>query len=163
MNTENFDKMEFRKTLGQFATGVTVITTLDSQKEPIGITVSSFNSLSMDPPMILWSLDKNAYSLPAFQQAKFFNVHVLRSDQDHVSNRFASKSSDKFDTVQYAKGSGGTPILDEYAALFECETAHQYEGGDHIIFVGLVRSFTCCEEQPLLFHGGVYAGLNSLI
>ena len=163
MTKGNFDQADFRKTLGQFATGVTIVTTLDLEQEPVGITCSSFNSLSMDPPLILWSLAKTAFSLPAFEASKYFNVHILCSDQDQLSNNFAKASTDKFKHVKYKKGLGDTPVLEKYAALFECKTKYKYEGGDHIIFVGEVISFTHEETKPLVFHGGSYAGLDSLI
>ncbi len=163
MHDVKFDQAEFRKTLGQFATGVTIVTTLSKKNEPIGITCSSFNSLSLDPPMILWSLAKTAYSHPAFKQAVYFNVHVLGAGQDDVSNNFARQGHDKFKDIKYSQGLGGIPVLDKYAALFECKTAHQYSGGDHVIFVGEVCSFTCKEQKPLVFHSGNYAGIDSLI
>ncbi len=163
MSKADFDKTEFRKTLGQFATGVTIITTLDKDGEAVGVTASSFNSLSMKPPMILWSLDKSAFSLAAFQHTKYFNVHVLGSGQDALSNCFAKPSTDKFNGIKTSKGLGGIPVLPEYAALFECETAHHYEGGDHIIIVGEVLKFSRNNTTPLVFHGGQYAGIDSLI
>ena len=155
--------MEFRKTLGQFATGVTIVTTLDKGAAPVGITCSSFNSLSMDPPMILWSLAKSAYSLPAFEHAKYFNVHVLSADQGQMSNNFSRSGNNKFSGVDYAKGLGDIPVLKGYAALFECETAHHYDGGDHVIIVGTVVAFRRKNKTPLVFHGGQYAGIDSLI
>ncbi len=163
MTKVSFDQADFRKTLGQFATGVTIVTTLGLDNEPIGITCSSFNSLSMDPPLILWSLAKTAYSLPAFEASPYFNVHILGSDQDSLSNNFARQGSNKFKDIRYSKGLGGTPILEKHAALFECKTKYKYEGGDHIIFVGEVVSFIHEETKPLVFHGGNYAGIDSLI
>ncbi len=163
MANTDFDKTEFRKTLGQFATGVTIITTLDELGEAVGVTASSFNSLSMDPPMILWSLDKSAYSLPAFQHTPYFNVHVLGSGQNELSNCFAKPGTDKFSGIETRKGLGGVPILPQHAALFECKAAHHYEGGDHIIIVGEVIKFSRNDDAPLVFHGGQYAGIDSLI
>jgi len=163
MSNTDFDKTEFRKALGRFATGVTIITTLDKDGEAVGVTASSFNSLSMNPPMILWSLDKSAYSLPAFEHTPYFNVHVLGSGQDALSNCFAKPSTNKFKGIKTSKGLGGVPILPEYSALFECKTAHHYEGGDHIIIVGEVLKFSRKNEAPLVFHGGQYAGIDSLI
>ena len=163
MSIADFDKAEFRKTLGQFATGVTVITTLDKNGNDVGVTASSFNSLSMDPPMILWSLDNTAYSLPAFQHTKYFNVHVLGVGQDNLSNCFAKPGTDKFEGIKTTKGLGGVPILPHYSALFECKTAHHYPGGDHVIIVGEVIKFHRNDNAPLVFHGGQYAGIDSLI
>ncbi len=163
MSNTNFNKAEFRKALGRFATGVTIITTLDKDGLSIGVTASSFNSLSMNPPMILWSLDKSAYSLPAFEHTPYFNVHVLSTGQGELSNCFAKPNTDKFKGIETIKGLGGIPILPEYSALFECKTAHHYEGGDHIIIVGEVIKFSRNNNTPLVFHGGQYAGIDSLI
>lgn len=159
--TENkMDEKEFRATLSQFATGVTVITTLGTDREPIGITASSFNSLSMDPPLILWSLGKDSYSLPAFENALFFNIHILGDDQAALSNLFARQGTDKFKNVETYAGNGGTPILKNCAALLECRTRHLYEGGDHIIVVGEVLQHSHCSGKPLIFHQGQYASLG---
>jgi len=163
MSHTKFNKTEFRKTLGRFATGVTIITTLDKEGGAVGVTASSFNSLSMKPPMILWSLNKSAYSLAAFEHTPYFNVHVLGTGQDALSNRFAKPGTDKFNGIKTSKGLGGVPILPEYSALFECKTAHHYEGGDHIIIVGEVIKFNRNNEAPLVFLDGEYAGIDSLI
>ncbi len=162
MSTPDCNKAEFRKTLGQFATGVTVITTLGADARRVGVTVSSFNSLSMHPPMILWSLAKSAFSLPAFEQAKFFNVHVLGADQGALSRCFSSPGTDKFGGIETQKGLDDTPILPQHAALFECKTAHLYAGGDHMIIVGQVIKFSCNNTTPLVFHGGQYRGIDNL-
>ncbi len=147
----------FRDALGSFATGVTIATTLDANGEPVGVTASSFNSVSLNPPLVLWSLAKNSLSREAFCGSGHFAVHVLAANQEELSNRFARSGEDKFGDVEWALGGLGSPILAEHAALFECETRHQYEGGDHIIFVGEVKSFEACEVAPLLFHAGNYA------
>ncbi len=161
MNTTNFDKTEFRKTLGQFATGVTVITTLDGEGGRVGVTASSFNSLSMEPPLILWSLRNSAYSLPAFAQAEFFNVHILGLGQHELSRCFARHGTDKFGQIKTAKGLGGTPILPEHVALFECKTAHHYAGGDHVIIVGEVMRFSRKDMEPLVIHDGQYTNIKA--
>ena len=161
--TEIFDHREFRKTLGQFATGVTIVTTLGPDQSPIGTTCNSFNSLSMDPPMILWSLAKTAFSLPAFTKATFFNVHVLSAHQGHLSKKFSLSGADKFSGINYGKGNGGTPLLSGCTALFECKTAHQYDGGDHVIIVGTVLSYESSDINPLVFYGGQYTSIDSSI
>ncbi|NNE56680.1 MAG: flavin reductase [Hellea sp.] len=148
---------EFRNALGQFATGVTIVTTMDGEQKPVGVTASSFNSVSLDPPLILWSLAKTAHSMPAYQKSGGFNVHVLASHQDSLSNQFARPSDDKFVGVEWGPCADGFPLLPEYAALFRCKTSFQYEGGDHIIFVGEVIDFERNELPPLLFHSGRYA------
>ena len=147
----------FRAALGAFATGVTVITTLSGDGEPVGVTVSSFNSVSLDPPLVLWSLAKNSLSKDAFCTSGHFAIHVLSSSQHDLSNSFAKSGADKFSGVSWRNGETKSPVLDEYAALFECTTVHQYEGGDHIILVGEVVGFDQRDEDPLVFHGGQYA------
>ncbi|MEP2235901.1 MAG: flavin reductase [Alteripontixanthobacter sp.] len=148
---------EFRNALGSFATGVTIATTADGSGQPVGVTASSFNSVSVDPPLVLWSLAKNSLSRDAFASSGHFAVHVLAATQEELSNRFARSGEDKFDEVDWRAGELGSPVLAQHAALFECRTRHQYEGGDHIIMVGEVVSFETRDEAPLLFHGGRYA------
>lgn len=155
------DPKEFRNALGQFATGVTIVTTIEDTGKPIGVTASSFNSVSLDPPLVLWSLAKTARSMPAYQNSGGFNVHVLASHQDALSNQFARSSDDKFVDVEWTKCADGFPLLPECAALFRCKTTYQYEGGDHIIFVGEVIDFKRNELPPLLFHSGRYADKKS--
>lgn len=148
---------EFRNALGQFATGVTIVTTIDSQARPVGVTASSFNSVSLDPPLVLWSLAKTAHSMPAYQNSGGFNVHVLASHQSDLSNQFARPSDNKFEGVDWNLCAQGFPLLTEYAALFRCKTHFQYEGGDHIIFVGEVIDYQTYDLPVLVFHGGRYA------
>lgn len=151
------DPHAFRNALGQFATGVTVVTTIDSAGAPVGVTASSFNSVSLDPPLILWSLAKTAQSMPAYQNSGGFNVHVLASHQSPLSNKFAKSGDDKFDGVDWSTCQDGFPVLPEYAALFRCKTHFQYEGGDHIIFVGEVTEHQTHDFPVLVFQGGRYA------
>lgn len=151
------DPREFRKALGQFATGVTIVTTKDQKGNPVGVTASSFNSVSLDPPLVLWSLAKSSKSMPAYEDSGGFNVHILASHQDALSNQFARPSADKFSGVDWTPCQSGHPILPEYAALFRCETQYQYEGGDHVIFVGKVITFETHDYPVLVFHAGNYA------
>lgn len=148
---------EFRNALGAFATGVTIVTTTDSAGAPVGVTASSFNSVSLDPPLVLWSLAKTAKSRDVFCESGHFAIHVLGETQEILSNRFARSGENKFTDVDWARGVAGSPILGHYAAVFQCITRHIYEGGDHHILVGEVQSFDVRDEQPLLFHGGKYA------
>lgn len=157
MGAETFDPKAFRQALGSFATGVTIITTRDDNGTPVGLTVNSFNSVSMDPPMVLWSLDNKAMSLPIFRSNKHWAVHVLGTDQAELSTRFAKRGEDKFAGLDLEEGLGGTPLLRGCSARFQCETAIEYEGGDHVIFVGEVRDFDTSNIMPLVFHGGRYA------
>lgn len=154
------DPSLFRKALGTFATGVTVVTTSGVAGEDIGLTANSFNSVSLDPPMILWSLARASLSLAAFKAAEHFAVHILGEDQEDISSRFARRGEDKFAGVELARGPSGIPMMTNFAARFVCRTAYQYEGGDHIIFVGEVVEFDQRARPPLLFHGGQYGQLT---
>ncbi|MFZ4537391.1 flavin reductase family protein [Propionivibrio sp.] len=154
---------DFRSTLGSFATGVTVITALTADGEPIGMTISSFNSVSLDPPLILWSLALSSPALEAFRSARHYAVNVLAADQQAISNRFAARSGDRFAGVPRRTGLGGVPLLEGCCAWFECSNEAQYPGGDHLIFVGHVESFAQGEAaSPLIFHGARYRQLETL-
>ena len=153
------DLDEFRRALGCFATGVAVVTTLDASGERVGITVSSFNSVSMDPPLVLWSIADDAMSYDTFMNAKYFAVNLLTSGQQELSARFASKGADKFEGLDCREGLHGSPILPEYAACFECRTEHRYEGGDHKIIVGRVLRLEDTDADPLIFYHGHFAGI----
>ncbi|WP_261844935.1 flavin reductase [Aliamphritea ceti] len=158
MSASGFDAKDFRRALGQFPTGVTVITTLDESGNPVGVTASSFNSVSIEPALVLWSIDKGANSLSAFENAKHFAVNVLSREQVSTSNNFASRGEDKFANADYHTGIGGVPLLDDYAAQFECSTWAVYEGGDHLILVGEVKDYRHhSETEPLVFARGSYA------
>ncbi|GMN14080.1 hypothetical protein MTsPCn7_18570 [Altererythrobacter sp. MTPC7] len=147
----------FREALGSFATGVTIATTLDAEGQPVGVTASSFNSVSLAPPLVLWSLAKDSQSRAAFDESGHFAIHVLAASQEELSNRFARRGADKFSGVPWTPGRLGSPVFAEHAALFECTTRHLYDGGDHVIMVGEVVDFEARDEAPLLFHGGRYA------
>lgn len=152
-----FDPRSFRDALGQFATGVTVITARDSNGTPVGVTANSFNSVSLDPPLVLWSIARSSRSMPVFESSERFAVHILASDQDHLSNLFASKLDDKFAGLELTGDADGPPLLDGCTARLVCTTRHLYEGGDHVIIVGEVVDYEHEEKPPLLFHGGWYA------
>lgn len=151
------DQKEFRRALGTFTTGVTIITGRSPDGTPVGVTANSFNSVSLDPPMVLWSLAKNSRSLSAFDGSEYWAVHILSADQDALSNQFAKSGEDKFNNVPVEAGAGGIPLLTGCAARLQCKTSFKYEGGDHIIFVGEVVAFDRSEVPPLVFHGGKYA------
>ncbi|TDF85953.1 flavin reductase [Pseudomonas sp. H9] len=153
----SFDPQSFRAALGTFTTGVTIITSRGEDGEPVGITANSFNSVSLNPPMVLWSLAKNARSLPAFSSGKHWNVHVLSHEQETLSGRFARQGEDKFAGVDLDEGITPAPLLQDCTARFQCRTAFQYEGGDHVIFVGEVLAFDHSERSPLAFQAGQYA------
>lgn len=152
---------EFRNALGRFATGVTVITALDPAGTPIGVTISSFNSVSLDPPLVLWSLALNSPRLDAFRQAGRYAINVLAADQRGLSNRFASRTDDRFADVPVHAGLGGAPLIDGCCAWFECSHEACYPGGDHLIFVGRVERFARGEStSPLVFFDGAYCWLD---
>ncbi|MCK7598279.1 flavin reductase family protein [Microbulbifer sp. CAU 1566] len=148
-----------RDTLGHFATGVTVITTLDAKGQPVGMTVNSFNSVSLDPALILWSIDRASLSYAAFTEGERFVVHILKGDQQHVSNLFAGRGADKFGQVKWHAGPGNVPQLDDCAAMFHCRRAQNIDGGDHTILLGEVLEFSASGGEPLVFHRGSYRAL----
>jgi 3-hydroxy-9,10-secoandrosta-1,3,5(10)-triene-9,17-dione monooxygenase reductase component len=148
---------DFRRALGAFATGVTIVTTRDKSGQDIGLTANSFNSVSLNPPMVLWSLSRQSLSLPAFLGAEHFAVHVLAATQDDLAQRFATRGADKFAALAIERGPDDIPLLEGCAARFQCRTAYRYEGGDHVIFVGAVLAFDQFNRAPLVFHGGEYA------
>ncbi|MCY1273597.1 p-hydroxyphenylacetate 3-hydroxylase, reductase component [compost metagenome] len=153
----SFNPQAFRAALSTFTTGVTIITTRNEAGEPIGITANSFNSVSLNPPLVLWSLAKSAFSLPAFSANRSWNVHVLSAQQEALSGRFASRGEDKFADIQLDTGINDIPLLPACTARFQCRTAFMYEGGDHVIFVGEVLQFDKSELPPLAFQSGQYA------
>ena len=148
---------QFRSALGAFATGVTIVTTRTSTGVDVGLTANSFNSVSLEPPMVLWSLAKNAKSLPAFLESGYFAVHVLSASQEELSHTFATRGADKFAGLAIDRGRGDIPLLDGCSARFQCRTAVKYEGGDHVVFIGEVEAFDHFDRPPLVFHGGRYA------
>lgn len=152
-----FDPKDFRRALGNFATGVTIVTTNTADGTPVGITANSFNSVSLEPPMVLWSLANNARSLPAFSGSEFWNVHILSNEQEALSNRFARAGEDKFTGLALDAQASGAPLLPGCSARFQCKSAFKYEGGDHTIFVGEVVKYDSCALPPLLYVTGGYA------
>lgn len=158
------DTLSLRQALGQYATGVTVVTArggAETSGQLVGLTVNSFASVSLDPPLVLWSLGLGSPSLKAFQSASHFAVNVLAADQAAISQRFAQPKTDKFAGLEWEVGAGGTALLPDCCAWFECRTEAKYEGGDHIIFIGRVEQFRRAERPPLVFHGGAYAELKA--
>ena len=150
---------DYRNALGQFATGVTVITTLDKNGNKVGMTANSFSSVSLDPMLVLWNIAKTANAFDIFNQAEHFAIHVLSADQQSVSTQFSTKGIDRFEGIECSEGHGSVPLLPEYCAAFQCETETRYEGGDHIIVVGRVIDFDYKATAPLIFHSGRYAQL----
>jgi len=150
------DPKPLRGALGAFATGVTIVTTRHDGRN-IGLTANSFNSVSLDPPLVLWSLAKKSSNIEAFNNCDAFAVHILGADQEELSNRFATPGIDKFEGIELETGAEQVPLLLDCAARFECRTAYRYDGGDHVIFVGEVLELDHTDKAPLLFHQGKYA------
>ncbi len=155
--TPSFSSADFRAALGLFATGVTIVTARDAAGEPVGLTANSFNSVSLAPPLVLWSLALTAGSMPAFSRGSHYAIHILAADQRVLAERFARKDVERFDGVSFHEGTAGVPILDGALAVFECFNRSQYEEGDHVIFVGEVERCTRrSNAQPLIYHGGKF-------
>jgi flavin reductase (DIM6/NTAB) family NADH-FMN oxidoreductase RutF len=154
-----FDGRDFRNALGNFGTGVTVITTIDQESRPYGVTVSSFNSVSLDPPLILWSQVRSAPSHQAFVEAPVFVVNILAESQKDLSNHFAKPSEDKFKGIAHYLSPQGIPILEGTLGHFVCAKEREVDGGDHLIFIGRVLSYsynTSEHAAPLFFWKGKY-------
>ena len=160
MAMSNLDPKQFRQALGAFTTGVTIVTTCGPDGKDYGLTANSFNSVSMNPPMVLWSINRDASSAPAFTGSGHFAVHILATDQESLSNSFARSGADKFAGLSLERGPGNIPLLSGCSARFQCKTSYQYEGGDHIILVGEVLAFDRYDSAPLVFHGGGYRSLQ---
>ena len=153
---DKFDRRAFRDALGRFPTGVTIITTRAANGDPVGITANSFNSVSLGPPLVLWSLAQFSPNLPIFQECAFYGVNVLAEDQAALSRKFGSTQSEKFAGVVWDEGLGGAPLIAGCAAHFECRNQFRHFGGDHIIFVGQVERFQMHDRPSLVFSRSNY-------
>jgi flavin reductase (DIM6/NTAB) family NADH-FMN oxidoreductase RutF len=153
---DRFDRRDFRKALGQFSTGVTVITTRAIDGRRVGMTANSFSSVSLDPPLVLWSLARNAPSVADFTGASHFAINVLAAHQHHLSRQFSTPQADKFGGVDCCEGTAGVPLLNDVIARFVCRNVRQYDGGDHLIFIGEVERYDRFDGEPLVFHSGYY-------
>ena len=152
-----FSALEFRAALGMFATGVTIVTARDAAGVPVGITANSFNSVSLTPPLVLWSLARLAGTMPTFERGSHYAINILSAEQHALAERFSTKAVDRFAGLAFREGAGGAPVLEGTAAVFECFNRSQYEEGDHVIFVGQVEHCSRREgAMPLIFHGGRY-------
>lgn len=151
------DVRKFRNALGCFTTGVAVVTIQESGRAPIGITVNSFSSVSLDPPLVLWCLDKKSDTLSLFEKAAHFTVNVLREEHEEVSSRLAKKGDHSLEGIDLIEGESGTPALKDALAHFECEVEARHDAGDHVIMVGRVLKFDYVDDgRPLLYHRGGY-------
>ena len=154
------DVADFRQTLGCFPTGVAIVTTNDAGGAPVGLTISSFNSVSMDPPLILWSLALNAASLPVFQASEGFAINILSADQAHLPKVFSSPVDERFADLDWQNGIGGSPVLNDAAAVIECRTYARYDGGDHEIMLGEVMGHRSSDLIPLVYGKGRLGPFN---
>jgi flavin reductase (DIM6/NTAB) family NADH-FMN oxidoreductase RutF len=152
----DFDPRDFRNALGQFATGVTIVTTRTSAGEPIGLTANSFSSVSLSPPLVLWSLSLRSPNLPNFLQATHFAINVLARDQIALSQRFSKPIPNKFEGITCIDSANGMPLLEGTAAHFECRTEARHYSGDHVIFIGHVLHYSHADRDALGYHRGRY-------
>jgi flavin reductase (DIM6/NTAB) family NADH-FMN oxidoreductase RutF len=148
--------LELRTALGQFATGVTVVTTRAADGSPVGLTVNSFTSVSLDPPLVLWCLGLNSASFDAFRLAERHLINVLAADQLEVAKRFATRGADRFAGVRWSPTDTGLPRLDGCIAWIECAIRSRYEEGDHLLLVGRIESFEVARGKPLIYHDRRY-------
>ena len=151
-----------RDAFGQFATGVTVVSTRDKNGSAIGLTANSFASVSLEPPLVSWCVDKSSTRFAEFQQAEYFTISVLTAEQQAISDLFAMRSWDDaaFDDIEWFVGPNDIPQIPDVSARFHCKTAHLYEGGDHLIIVGDVQQYESDSKQPLVFFQGEYERLK---
>lgn len=150
------DAHHFRKALGQYATGITIITTLDAMGKYVGVTANSFNSVSLHPPLVLWSLSKKSSSLPAFAQATHYGVSILAGNQEDLSVRFSMFKGDRFEGLEVIKTDSGVPLIPGALAHLECRIRNRHDEGDHFIMVGEVEKCDYREGQALVYRSRKY-------
>ena len=151
---------ELRRALGRFVTGVTIVTCRDEHGAAVGLTANSFNALSLDPPLVLWSLRQSSSTIDAFTGASHFAINVLAADQVELSRRFARPTSAKFDEGEWTDGQGGAPLLAGCVAVFECRRRSHHPAGDHVLFIGEVERIGGSASAPLVYHAGHYRTLS---
>ncbi len=157
----SIDGRELRDALGRFATGVCLITTVTDTRQAVGMTVNSFSSVSLDPPLVLWCLQDNSDVYDVFATPRYYTINILSSGQEAYSNRYAKKEQHHLDPAHYRQGKYGTPIIRDALVSFECELEKTYDGGDHLIIVGRVRDMVQRPDgDPLLFFSGRYRELH---
>jgi len=158
-----FDNRALRDVLSCFATGVTVVTTIGEDGAPMGLVVNSFSSVSLDPPLILWSIGLGAPSLPAFRRHPGFAINIMGADDKEKTLQFAQPSDDKFKDVAWRAGRHGVPVLDDAIATLECGMHQRMACGDHEIIIGKVVQIARNDGRPLLFHRGQFADIGSVL
>lgn len=151
----------FRRACGRFATGVAIVTTLDAGGAPCGLTVNSFTSVSLEPPLVLFCLDRGSQALAAFEQANSFVVNILDEAQRELSQRFATRQDDRFAGIDYRLGVSGAPVLADSLAILECRRHAVLDGGDHLVFLGQVIDVSARDGDPLLYFAGRYRQLGN--
>ena len=161
-NVNLFDSRAFRQALGHFPTGVAIVTTRTPEGRPVGLTINSFSSLSLEPPLIMWSLVNHSPNLSVFENCNYFAINVISQSQTEAALGFAnSKVEDKFALVSHVDGEEGVPLIDDCVATFVCENYRQHEGGDHTLFIGrVVRHSTITEHEPAVFHRGKFTRID---
>ena len=162
LRAADVDPASLRQALGCFATGVAIITTLGDWDAPVGLTVNSFSSVSLDPPLILWSLSVKAPSFGAFQRHDGFAVNVMSADAKEVVQRFARPAPDKFSGLAWTSGFLGVPLLNDVVATFECRTENRIPKGDHEIYIGRVERYAKTDRAPLVFHRGRFTTVSEV-
>lgn len=160
MTQPQTDTRALRNALGRFATGIAIVTAIDPDGHPIGLTVNSFSAVSLQPALVLWCLDNGSHNLEAFRKASHHAINILSTDQQDLSNRFATWPADRFVGLPWQPGAGGAPVFPDCCATFEVANETVHAGGDHLIFVGRVEKFSETPAlAPLLFHAGQYRKL----
>jgi flavin reductase (DIM6/NTAB) family NADH-FMN oxidoreductase RutF len=154
------DKNQLRQVMGHFVTGVTIITTINKDGQMHGLTANAFTSVSLEPPLLLISVDKKAESYPAFEESKVFTVNILADEQETLSRKFAVSGGNKFEGVAYRSGANGAAILEGTLAHIECTLYAAYEGGDHSLYLGEIQEVEVHEGKPLVFYRGGYRALG---
>jgi flavin reductase (DIM6/NTAB) family NADH-FMN oxidoreductase RutF len=161
----SFTPREFRDALGLFPTCVAIVTAVDAEGEPAGITVNSFTSVSLEPPLILVSIARTSRSFDLFNTVGHFAVNLLRDEQRHISTAFASPTADRFGSVRHRAGHGNAPLIESHLVAFECETYARHDGGDHVLLLGRVVRLNVDPQlppKPLLYFRGQYRELSEL-
>jgi flavin reductase (DIM6/NTAB) family NADH-FMN oxidoreductase RutF len=145
-----------RRAFGRFATGVAVVTTCDRDNKPIGLTINSFSSVSLEPPLVLWSLVNRSPNLDVFRNASHFAINILANGQQEISNTFARPAEDRFANLDWHRGIADLPVIAGTIATFECRRTMTIEAGDHVVFFGAVEDCEQCDLEPLVFFSGQY-------
>jgi flavin reductase (DIM6/NTAB) family NADH-FMN oxidoreductase RutF len=158
-----FDSRDLRHAFGMFPTGVTIVTTCTGEGRPIGLTCNSFSSVSLKPPLILWSLSLYSPNLPVFLQSAYFAINILACHQFELSKRFSTRMSDRFAGIDWIAGEGGVPLIPEAAAHIECRNETRHYSGDHVIIIGQVTKYVYRDVEPLVFARGLYRSLGECL